>query len=432
MQYEPFEGADDNVISALRSINTYAFQPGRKVVSLLNSRIFYSKQDAGKFLEKAKAAYTGGETGAAVSAVLALLGMLNLTLDDVSDKGTRSQLGFEKSGIADGVWFDALIEHCRAADRRPGGGGDVSVVLTEAVENGFPDGHCLIITADTVDKRRRLFKIIAEKGVVIDCAVPKGDRKAERAEQNEVLRSRLRSVLKASRKSMGPSAYALMVEKTGFDLRTFSDGLAKLVDYVGQRDEITVQDVETLLTRTKSDPVYSFTNALTDGDADGAFFFLHSLLDGGFHPLQILTALANHLRKLLVIREVIDDAAKGAYRHSMPFNLFRSQVMPLIKTYDESLAAKILAWNTNLKKKQGVSRSKKKKKAQRPSTDLIVAPNPQNAYPVYMLFQKADRFSGKALFKAFEKVSETDLMLKGSGQPAEVILDRLVVEILTA
>jgi len=430
LQYEPFDGADESVVAALRSANTYALLQGRKVVSLLDSRIFYSKQDTGRFLEKAKGAHNGGEMGKAASAVISLLGKLNISLEDVSDKQSRSRLGFEKSGVSDGAWFDDVIDYCRNKGRAPGGGGDAAESLAGAVENGFPENHFLIITTDAVDKRRRLFKIIREKGVVIDCAVPKGDRKADKTEQEAVLRAQLKSVLDANQKSMAPAAYAQMVEMTGFDLRTFSNGLVKLVDYVGQRETITVQDVETLLKRTKLDPVYSFTNALTDGDADGAFFYLHSLIAGGFHPLQILSALANHLRKLLVIRGFIDHSDGGSFRGAMPFSLFRSQVMPQVKVYDEALKERIQSWQKDLEENPAVTKGKKK--AKKPSTDLLIAPNPQNAYPVYKLFQKADRFSGEALFKALERVSEADLMLKGSGQKPDIILDRLLIKLLDA
>ena len=55
---------------------------------------------------------------------------------------------------------------------------------------------------------------------------------------------------------MGRAAFQAMVDKTGEDLRAFAGGLEKLVDYTGQRSEITAADVEAALTRTKKDPLY--------------------------------------------------------------------------------------------------------------------------------------------------------------------------------
>ncbi len=365
--YEPFDGLNENVGEALRSVNTYALLQGRKVVSLLDSRIFYSKQDTTKFPEKEKDAHDTGELKAA----------------------------------------DALVE---------------------AIDNGFPKSHFLIVTTDTVDKRRRLFKIIQEKGLVIDCSVPRGDRQSEKAEQDAVLRVQLNSVLEASQKSMSQPAYALMVEMTGFDLRTFSNNLAKLVDYVGQRKNITPQDVETLLHRTRQDPIYTFTNALTDKNVEGSFFYMRSLLDDNFHPLQILSALANHLRKLLIIRDFLDHSAGISFNAATPFNSFRSSIMPQVKVHDQALKDQIEAWQEMGSVGAAVGNGGKKKK--KPSTDLLIAPNPNNPYPIYKLFQKAHQFSGQNLVRALTHVSEADVMLKSSRQKPEAILDRVVIKLL--
>ena len=76
--YEPFEGVNENVADALRSVNTFALLQGIKVVALLDSRIFYSKQDTAKLLEKAHAAHKRREYRKAAGAVMSLLGMLNI------------------------------------------------------------------------------------------------------------------------------------------------------------------------------------------------------------------------------------------------------------------------------------------------------------------------------------------------------------------
>jgi len=420
--YEPFEGLNENVGEALRSVNTYALLQGRKVVSLLDSRIFYSKQDTAKFLEKAHAAHARGEFGKAAGTVMSLLGMLNLSMDDMAEKGGRAKLGFEKSAVDDGEWLDELIAFSREHRLAPGQGSDPAAVFIDAMKNGLPGNHFLIVTTDTVDKRKRLFKCFLEMGQVIDCSVPKGDRKADRTEQEAVLRGLLDAVLEAEGKTMSRQAFATMVELTGFDPRTFSNDLAKLVDYVGARREIGPQDVEALLRRTRSDPIYSFTNALTDADAEQAFFYMRSLLGADYHPLQILAALANHLRKLLVIRDFLDNAAGVSYDAAMPFNFFRSNVMPRVEQHDQMLKTRLESWREQL------SPGGRKKKM---STDLLIAPNPRNAFPVYKLFQKAHGITLEGIVRSLAYVREADGMLKSSRQSAEAILDWAVVRIST-
>ena len=295
------------------------------------------------------------------------------------------------------------------------------------MEDGFPKGHFFIVTTDTVDRRKRLFKGFVSLGQVIDCTVPLGDRQADKVEQETVLRARLDAVLKAEGKTMSRQAFAMMVELTGFDPRTFSNNLDKLIDYVGPRREIGPGDVDALLKRTRSDPVYSFTNALTDADAEQAFFYLRSLLDADYHPLQILAALANHLRKLLVVRDFLDHAPGVSFDPAMPFNAFRASVMPQVQHHDEKLGVCLEGWQALLDRGERQARGKRKKI----TTDLLMAPNPQNAYPVYKLFQKAHRFSLEGIVRALAWVGETDGMLKSSRQaPEEAILDWAVIRIL--
>ena len=60
--------------------------------------------------------------------------------------------------------------------------------LGSLIEKGFPENHFLILTASTIDRRKKFFKTIDAKGLIIDCSVAKGARKADIKEQNEVLR----------------------------------------------------------------------------------------------------------------------------------------------------------------------------------------------------------------------------------------------------
>jgi len=397
--YEPFDGLNENVAGALRSVNTYALLQGRKVVSLLDSRIFYSKQDTAIFLEKAQEAYKRGEFRKAAGAVTSLLGMLNLTIDDMSDRAVRSKLGFAKNNVNDGEWFDVILDYCRDRQLSPGG-----------------------------TPRRRLFKLIQEKGQVIDCSVPRGERQAEKAEQEAVLRAQLDAVLKNSQKTMPRAAFALMLDMIGFEPRIFANNIAKLVDYVGQRTEITPHDVETLLQRTRQDPIYSFTNALTDVDTEKTFIFMRSLLRDNFHPLQILAALANHLRKLLVIRDFLDHTAGISFNAATPFNFFRGNIMPQVKQHDQALNKKLEAWQE--RESLVVAGKKGKKKKKKISTDLLIAPNPNNPYPVYKLFQKAHSISMEHIVSSLTYVRDADVMLKSSRQQPEAILDWAVIRII--
>lgn len=301
--------------------------------------------------------------------------------------------------------------------------------LTEAVADGFPQGHHLIITAETVDKRRRLFKVLSENGIVVDCSVPKGDRRVDRQAQEAVLSEKSQKILAENEKTMNRAAFAALCEMTGFDLRTFLNNLDKLIDFSGDRREITVEDIEFVLERTKKDPVYEFTNALAARNMERALFFLKSLLSDDFHPLQIMTAMINQIRRLLLLRIFIEERVTDIWRSDMPYQIFQKQIMPIAQEHDQNLRLQAKAWDEILNPDQDSGQVKKKKKMQKAETDLLVAPNPNSPYPIYKLLQRATRFSKEDLLRALETLSRADMLLKSSGHSPRSVLENAIFNI---
>ena len=90
LNYEPFEGSSEDIHEVIAHVNTFSLLSGKKVVSIIDSRIFYSKQDEEKILEKAKEEYDKNDIKKASRYLLSLLGLLNLSFEDV-DKTNRSK-----------------------------------------------------------------------------------------------------------------------------------------------------------------------------------------------------------------------------------------------------------------------------------------------------------------------------------------------------
>jgi len=304
--------------------------------------------------------------------------------------------------------------------------GDASEVLMTALSDKFPDNHYLIMTASAVDKRRRLYKVTEKAGLVVDCSVPQGDRQADRVAQEAVLRESMQDLLSKHDKKLEPSAFAALCDMTGFDIRTFQNNLNKLVDYVGDRKHITIADISVALERTKQDPIYAFTNALLEKDVGNVLFYMDSLLSNGYHELQLLAAAVNQVRRLLVIRDFATSAAGVTWQAGMSYNTFRDQVMPLIQNHDAALKEQLADWDRFLAGDEAVVNEPKKRLT---GTDLLIAPNPNNAYPVYKLMQKAVTFHAAELLDALKVLGQADGHLKSSGQPPRSILSDAILKI---
>ena len=401
---------------------------GAKVVALKDARIFHTKEDASRLLDQARRAHADGDMAKAARCFLGALAQLGQTIEDLGGPGRRDSLpaGFDPG--EDEGWIDALLAHCAKHNLTVPAAADTAGMLERAIVKGFPRGNHLLITTDAVDRRRSLYKTVDEGGLIIDCTVPKGERKADRDVQDAVLSEHAKTILAPRRKSMNRSAFQALCEMTGFNLGTFSHNLEMLADYVGPRTDITAEDVQAVLTRSKKDPIYEFTNAVTDRDRDRAFFFLKSLLDGGMHALQALSAIANQVRKLLLAKGFTESASGAAWHQGCSFPQFQKSVMSAVVQHDRELLTLLETWESDLAEPP-VEGAKKKKAKTKVATDLVLAKNPGNAFPVYQLIKKSDGFSCEDLLRAIELLSQTDSQLKSSALDARLILERLIWQI---
>lgn len=439
--YEPVEGIPENIWPVIEKINTYSFFSGQKVVGFLDTRVFYAKKNAADILEKARQAHNGKDLKTAARIFFSLLSVMGLSLDDVRDK-TYAGLNMDMDALGDTAWLDSLVDYCAENPAMETADIDPAKILQQAVEKGFPRGNHLIITSDMVDKRKGLYKAIAEKGLVVDCSVPKGETWADRQAQGTVLSEQMETTLAPFGKTLDKAAFQKLVELTGFDLRMFAGNLEKLVQYVGDRKTIAVEDIETALPRTRQDPVFELTNAVTDRNYDSASFYMKSLLSRGFFPLQIIAAVINQMRKILVVKDFLESPAGRFWRPGFTFEHFKKQfpqtILPALQAHDAILTARLGEWETRLhansesdapppdKKKKKPAPAEKKSVP--PGTDLLLGKS-VSPYPLYLLMLKSDRFSRAELIQAVIGMDQANLCLKSSSLHPELILDSMILKI---
>jgi DNA polymerase-3 subunit delta len=430
--YDPMEGAAENVHDAIERVNTFSLIPGTKVVALLESRIFHATQEKTRLIENAQKAYDDDNKSKAAKYLLSLMGNLSLSFEDIETANRSETFAFASDVLKNDSWLDDLVGYCRQNQLAVPGPTDPTGALQKAIKKGFPPNNHLIITTEMVDKRLSLYKALKDQGVVVDCRVPKGDRRADRMAQEDVLRKKMAEILIPVNKKMDNRAFGALLDMTGFDLRTFCGNLEKLINYVGQRDAITANDVTSALKRTKQDPIYELTNAIADRQAARALFLMKSLLDSGFHPLQILAAIVNQIRRLILAKDYTTSSVSKGWHAGVSYGVFQQNILPTILEFDKALLQTLEQWEQSELSLEDVdpasvrSKGKKKRKIQ---TDLMLARNPKNVYPVYQLLKKSDRFSKSELMAAVAYLNETDIQLKTSSQDPKLILERLVLKI---
>lgn len=346
-----FVGVDENIFAAIQEVSTFSLLSLPKIVALQDARLFYTHQDNGALKGNSKEASAR---------------------EDPPKSGTTA---------------------------------DPRKALEEVIEKGFPAGNRLLIISETIDRRQRLYKTIAKYGLVVDCSVPQGGRQSDRRAQADILRDQALQRLAGHAKKMDSSVLQALIDKTGFDPRTFVNNIENLINYVGERKNITAEDVEKVSQRTKLDPIYELTNAVADRNMAKTLFFLDSLLTSGMHPLQMLTAMANQIRKLIVVKGFVEGPQGKAWHSGTTYERFKRQIVPEVQTADKELLK------------------------HQPDTDLIMLRNPKNTYPAFQLFLKSGNFFQTDLVSALESISEADRNLKTTGQNPRQILENLIFKI---
>jgi DNA polymerase-3 subunit delta len=279
-------------------------------------------------------------------------------------------------------------------------GGDEEHLMEELISSSFPEGTTLIFTAPGADKRKKLFKAVEKHGRVIECIVR--EQKYGTGMERSFFNERVREALARAGKDIEASALEKMYTRCGKEVRRLQSELDKLIGYVGDRQKITVSDVESVIVDFHEAFFFDLMNAVRSQDLAKSLRALHENLQNVAHPLQILGAFASDFRKLMVARELLFTVFREYWNPRMSFESFARAL------------GSIRAANPQLKGKGKL--------------DLLSLKD----YPLYFLLRDAQRFPMEKLIDIMEAILESDIMMKssrvGSRSPA-TILEELILKI---
>jgi DNA polymerase-3 subunit delta len=339
---ELVDGGQADFRQILDSVNTFALFGGRKVVAVQDCRIFYSRANVPALVAKSRKAHAHGDLESASRLLVEVLGHAGWSVRDVAE-GAWQQIPVDMWEQIMGVrqeeaelqWLEEVAAvAARAHMTIPGRTGDSSV-LEEALEERFPFEHCLILTTDTVDKKRSLYRLIEEKGIVADFSVLSGGRRKARSEQETVLRNLAEETFSAAGKDIEPQALSLLIERTGFNLWALKTQAEKLVSFVGDETLVTREHAEKMSEQFREEALYELNNAVAERDCEAALLSVNRLLQQNYHPLQLLASLATEIRRLLAAREFIHYHLANGLNPRISYGSFQKTVLPVVKEKTE-------------------------------------------------------------------------------------------------
>ncbi len=261
-------------------------------------------------------------------------------------------------------------------------------IFLAALNEGLPPGNILILTAEKVDKRKKLYKEINKHGAIIDLSVASGSSKTARQQQDGVISGLINNTLAEMGKKAGAGVIAQLIDRVGFHPVAAVRETEKLALFCQDQDMIKVQDVTAIISRTREDAIYELNEAIAGRDLGRALLLASRLQDDGIHPLALVAGLRNLLRKLLFIR-AIQELDQPTYQSRVSFTLFQKKYLADLKDSEHG-------------------------------NSPFLSGHP---YSIFMTFRQAENFSLTALKDGLRNLLATEYRLKGSNIPAPLILD---------
>ena len=385
------------------NINNFILTPsllgGRKVVVVQNTTIFHSRENLADLIQKIRV-NIDDQPAKATKYFLTFLRITGFSVEDLQGAGWKKITDEQwrkvvegDSGEDRGEWLPQIIDICISLGQAAGSGADKADKLAELFARGLPAGNCLILTADTVDKRKKIFKIVSDAGVVLYFGQIKGE-----AAQKELLKRQAQKLLESYGKKLTPAAWIALGKKTGFELRRSIAELEKLVFFVGERSSVEEKDVEEVVGKTREDSIFDLTTALSEKNQLAALAALTALLDQGIHHLMILSMIVREIRLLLQARILIDSAKLPKFNNNMEYGWFQKNIHPALSGFADTITL---------------------------PKDFLINKHP---FVIFNAIRNCGRFSYPVLITFLDELLEIDRAFKSSATAPQLLVESFLIK----
>lgn len=180
---------------------------------------------------------------------------------------------------------------------------DEQALLAAHLETLSPT-TCLVVTAAKADQRRRLFSVLLQRAVVINCQ-PLLERE---------LPAWLNSQATALGLQLSTEVVHALVEQTGTSLHALTNELEKLRAHTAGLEshthaapvKIELEALTQLVAHGREHSIFELTDAVGDRRLGAALLIARRLLNQGEQPVGLIAMLTRHLRRLWIARCALD------------------------------------------------------------------------------------------------------------------------------
>jgi DNA polymerase III delta subunit len=383
----------------LELLETRGFFSGRKVVLVQDLPLLVSADTTKTRWKKILAAIEAGNNDRAVELISWIFSDLRI---DPKEFAGLSQIQMkEVLDLPKGLLFENLSEFLEAHDEyleriEPIHTGSGDRILSWLALRADPSRSVIIIESEVVDRRCSFYLELKKHGPVVDLDREKKDKKSGA----NFARNLIRNLIREKGKEIEPRAIEAIMERVGHeDLVGLKTEVQKLVSQAGDRVRIKAGDVCELVVRHKEEELYKLTGAIEEKDMGKCLNSLSYLLDQGIHPLAILKATANFMRRMIILRTVLEYGPGLQAVKNLEYENFKDKMLPEIKEILGDTPPAVL-------------------KGAHP-------------YPLYKLSRQAHAFDLDKMLDLLASMAEMDLELKGGQVSHRVLLETLILRLIS-
>ncbi|NLX71376.1 MAG: DNA polymerase III subunit delta [Clostridiales bacterium] len=166
----------------------------------------------------------------------------------------------------------------------------------------IPDTTCLVFyCSGQIDKRRALYIAIRKLGRTVEFQPLK---------QNEISRWVVNN-LRRRGKQISPAALQHFIHVSGNSLEKIYNEINKLMDYVGDNDYITEEDINKVVTPAAEYTIFQLIEAIGTMNVEQALYFLDKLLSEGENIFSILVMICRHIRIIFQCKSLSENGIRA-------------------------------------------------------------------------------------------------------------------------
>lgn len=156
----------------------------------------------------------------------------------------------------------------------------------------IPEFSHIIFVEEEVNKKSKLYGCIEKNGLAVEFAY----------QTKEMLINWIAKVFKEHYKSISKDAAVYLIDNLDPDMQSILNECMKLVDYAGERKEVTVEDIDKICTKSLSSKVFEMMDSIGQKNLQDAFLKLNDMISLKEPAVKILVLLARHVRILLQVK----------------------------------------------------------------------------------------------------------------------------------